>query len=676
MQDKGFLRVALLSPTLKPADVSYNLEQAERKILAAAEEKAGLIVLPELCLTGVTIGDLFRQNQLYQAQLEAARKLVELTASIPSALVFGFYVRHRQRLYNCAGLAKGGHLFGVVPQAAPAAEGLERWFDPAPTGSESAPGTTNALTGVDQLCIDGLRAPFGDLLFQDDENEVSLSLRIGQDLFLPAAAEASGLLTLCPAAFKQLVGSPAFRRNQCLAFSQTAVTACCIASAGAEESTGRAVYSGHCLVAERGRLIAETEPLTAGSTIAYGDIDVSGLLYERMTSSLFRDASALAAKRGQTNGRATVTLSPLYMLPHSALLKRTFPTRPFVPDNESERRSNCREAFAIQVHGLMGRLARTGSKKIVIGVSGGLDSTLALLVAAAALKLTGRPADDLMAVTMPGFGTTDHTRQNALILMRLLGTDCREISIEASVTQHFKDIGHDINDHNFVYENAQARERTQILMDLANRENGLQIGTGDLSENALGWSTYNGDHMAMFNVNAGNPKTFIQAQLQWLIDGGLQEALPGLAFSLNDEELTQTLTSILETPVSPELLPPDLDGQIQQKTEDKIGPYILHDFFIYHTLRDGWSPTRMLRVAAQAFGGEFSSREILHWLTDFYRRFITQQFKRNCSPDHARIGTVDLSPRDGFIMPGDIAPTLWLNELNALAELLEGSQSL
>jgi NAD+ synthase (glutamine-hydrolysing) len=433
------------------------------------------------------------------------------------------------------------------------------------------------------------------------------------------------------------------------------------ASSGVHESTTDLVFGGHNLLAENGNLLSESALFERESNITYGDLDFEMIKFERTYGQNFEESTSAYCSRIDIT---RVPLAPIRLLDSvKDKLIRKYQRNPFIPSDPSKVDQRCREIFNIQAAGLAKRMEHTHSKKAVVGISGGLDSTLALLVCAETFKLIGKESKDIIAVTMPGFGTTGKTYNNAQTIMKLLGADVREIPIRDAVLQHFKDISHDPSQHDVTYENSQARERTQILMDVANQEGGLVVGTGDLSEVALGWSTYNGDHMSMYGVNTSVPKTLVRFVIKWVMDHRLSGPGEEKGYSLDNELLRKTLQDIMDTPISPELLPPDESGEIAQKTEDTVGPYILHDFFMFYTIRFGMSPKKLLFIAKSTFAGEYSEEFIKKWLTVFYRRFFSQQFKRSCIPDGPKVGSVSLSPRGDWRMPSDADPAVWLKEL-------------
>ena len=641
----GFLRLAVVTPALRVADVPYNLEQIRVAVRAAGRDHCRLLVFPELCLTGYSCGDLFLQPTLLDAARQGLDALAALSGREQVALVVGLPLAIRGRLFNCAAFLAGGRLLGLVPkQYLPNSQEFyeKRWF----TSGRSLP--------VANLDWGGQPVPIGtDLLFEADLlPECRIGIEICEDAWV--ANPPSGLLAIQGAtvllnlsASPETLGKESYRRDLVRAQSARCLAAYAYASAGPGESTTDLVFSGHSLIAENGQILAESERFSFATRLASADIDVARLTAERLRSSSFADGTAPGAPR--------VVPFPLADVP-AAVFARPVPATPFVPAGEVERAERCREIFALQTTGLAKRLLHTGSRQVVIGISGGLDSTLALLVTCRAFDRLELPRSGILAVTMPGFGTTARTRGNAEGLAELLGVTLRIISIDAAVRGHFADIGHDEGLHDITFENAQARERTQILMDLANQVGGLVIGTGDLSELALGWCTYNGDHMSMYAVNCGVPKTLVR----YLVDWCAEEEFSGRA--------AQILHDIGATPVSPELLPPAANGEIAQQTEDQVGPYLLHDFFLYHALRLQFPPRKILFLARRAFADRYSEGEIRRWLRVFYRRFFAQQFKRSCLPDGPKVGSVALSPRGDWRMPSDACAELWLTELGVLEE--------
>ena len=631
---EGFVRVVSATLPIRVADCSYNAEQIISGMKRAVAHGASVICLHELCVTGYTCGDLFLQDTLINSARAALERIARESADLPLIAAVGLPLAHESKLYNAAAMLSGGKVLGFVPKTYIPNYGEfyeMRHFTPAPPETQTAR-------------FDGYDVPFGTrLLFRcaSDEN-FTLAAEICEDLWVPsppsaahAAAGATVILNL--SASNETVGKAQYRRA--LAALQSGRCACAYlySCAGRGESTSDIVFSGHDIICENGTPLAESMPFADGW--AEADIDIYALAFDRRKMNSWRSSAS---------GYRVVEFLCSASLPE---LKRRVHSRPFVPDDANERSARCEAILDMQVAGLEKRLAHTGAKTALIGVSGGLDSCLALLVAERAMKRLGRPVSDISALTMPCFGTTARTKSNALALCEALGVPCGEIDITGAVRRHLADIGVAEDSRGVVYENAQARVRTLVLMDLANKTGGLVIGTGDLSELALGWSTYNGDHMSMYGVNAGVPKTLVRHIVKYAAD-----TAPALRKVLED---------ILATPVSPELLPPS-DGKIEQKTEDIIGPYELHDFFLYHAVRWGRSPSRILPLAEIAFDGVYNAGEILKWMKVFYARFFAQQFKRSCLPDGPKIGSVSLSPRGDWRMPSDAAVSEWTRELEDL----------
>jgi len=642
LSDYGLLRVGVATPELAVADVAGNTAQLLEVMGRARGLGCQLLLFPELAVTGYSCGDLFYQPLLLQRAAQALLALAGKTAELELAVVVGVPLQLDGRLFNCAALLAGGRVVGVVPKTfLPGSQEFyeERWF------------SAGGVATRDQLQLGGAPVPFGaDLLFRAEQQpDCVVGLEICEDLWSvtpPSSllAASGATLLLNPSASPETLGKEGYRRDLVRSQSARCLAAYAYASAGPGESSTDLVYSGHSLICENGIELAETERFSFSSQLAIADVDLQRLQVERQRTSSFADAP----------GRSCRQLAFPLGACRSRQLLRPISATPFVPSMASERDARCREIFAIQTTALAKRLRHTGSRQVVIGISGGLDSTLALLVTVKAFDKLGLPRTGIHALTLPGFGTTARTRGNAEQLAELLGVTLRIISIDAAVRGHFGDIGHDESCHDITFENAQARERTQILMDVANQVGGLVIGTGDLSELALGWCTYNADHMSMYGVNAGVPKTLVR----YLVDWCAEAEFSGQA--------RKVLHDIGATPVSPELLPPDANGEIDQKTEEKVGPYRLHDFFLYHVLRLHTPPAKLLAFAVQAFAGEYERPEILGWLQVFYRRFFSQQFKRSCLPDGPKVGSVALSPRGDWRMPSDAAAALWLAELEEL----------
>ncbi|AIQ42670.1 NAD(+) synthase [Paenibacillus sp. FSL R5-0912] len=645
MQNHGFARVAAASPELKVADCVFNSEQIIEVINNAAAQEVEYLVLPELCITGYTCADLFLQPKLLDAATEALLRITAATAEYTMIVIAGLPISIKSRLFNCAAVIQQGHILGIVVKTC--IPGYSEFYEPRWfAGAEELE--------VAELRIGGAVVPIGnDLIFACESNgNLSFGVEICEDLWVPVPpssllAQAGATLLFNPSASNELVGKADYRRQLVGSQSASCVAGYVYAGCNTGESTTDVVFGGHSLIAENGQLLAESERFTHESRMITADIDLPRIQYSRTVMGTFR------AGKGGRNYRELLFTSPVRENSKREL-KRTVGVNPFVPGNPLQRDERCQEILSIQTSGLMKRIRHIGTKQAVIGISGGLDSTLALLVAVRAMELLGRPASDVLAVTMPGFGTTNRTYDNAVGLIKALGASLKVVDIKAACLQHFEDIGHDKDVHDLTYENVQARERTQILMDLANKNGGIVIGTGDLSELALGWCTYNGDHMSMYSVNSGIPKTLIQYVVAWYAD---HEA---------DETVGKFLYSIIETGISPELLPPSATGEIVQLTENILGPYIVHDFFLYYMLRTGASPGKMLYLAQHAFGEAYPKEQLVAWLKVFITRFFTQQFKRSCLPDGPKVGTVSLSPRGDWRMPSDASAALWLREIEEL----------
>ncbi len=635
----GFVKIAAGTPKIKIADCGYNKNAVIGVMEQAAERGAKILVLPELCVTGYSCQDLFFQSALLENALEALRGIVEFSAGLDMLTAVGCPLTVRGKLYNCAVVIKGGAVLGVVPKKylPNYNEFYEmRHFVPAP----------------DWRCeteLFGKSVPFGlNLLFDcTGLPELTFAVEICEDLW--AANPPSTALALSGAtvignlsASNETIGKDSYRRSLVSGQSARLLCSYVYAGAGDGESTQDLVFGGHNIIAENGVILAESKLFRNELTIT--ETDVKLLAFERRKNTSFADEPLREAIR-----------IPFELELSETALTRFVDPAPFVPDTDAEKHKRCHRILSMQAHGLAKRVEHTGCKTLVVGISGGLDSTLALLVCIETMKLLNRPMSDIVTVTMPCFGTTAHTRSNAERLCELLGTSLRVIDISASVRQHFADICHDESVHDVVYENSQARERTKVLMDIANAEGGLVVGTGDLSELALGWATYNGDHMSMYGVNSSVPKTLVRHIVYYY------------AITSKDHLLRGVLISIFNTPVSPELLPADENGEISQITEDLVGPYELHDFFLYNGIRRGFPPRKVLRLAEYAFSGQspaaYDRETILKWLKIFYRRFFSQQFKRSCLPDGVKVGSVTLSPRGDWRMPSDAESREWLSEI-------------
>lgn len=646
LSEMGFVRVGLVTPELRIADVAYNSRTIEAGMAQAAARGCRLVLFPELCVTGYSCADLFFQTHLLDSARAALDGLARAAAEHRLAAVVGLPLALDGRLYNCAALLHDGHLLGLVPKTyLPTTNEFyeERWF------------TSGRQVMADAVEIDGVPVPIGaDLLFEAANLPgCVLGIEICEDLWAvqPPSSElalAGASLLLNPSASNELLGKVDYRRDLVRQQSARCLAAYLYAGAGPNESTTDLVYAGHSLVAENGTLLAETERFHFEVQLVMADVDVQRLAHERRRNSSF---SAAAPARHYRRVRFDL---PQPSTPGETLLRPDLSRTPFVPADPAQRARHCREIFAIQSTGLARRLKHVGIGKVTLALSGGLDSTLALLVCIRAFDLLGLDRKGIVTVNMPGFGTTERTRANAEALAESLGVTLLRIPIIDAVRQHFRDIGHPEDLYDVTYENAQARERTQIVMDLANQVGGLVVGTGDLSELALGWSTYNGDQMSMYHVNAGVPKTLVRYLIDWAADAEFAG------------QAAQVLHDISAAPITPELLPLERGGELAQKTESTIGPYVLHDFFLFQVVRYGFPPRKVFFLARQVFAGQYEPREILHWLDVFYQRFFAHQFKRSAMPDGPKVGSVALSPRGDWRMPSDAASALWRQEVQEL----------
>ncbi len=691
----GFVRVVVITPELRVADVAFNTQAIIDALARAATQGCRLALFPELSITGYSCADLFDQALLLDAAQAALAQLAAAAAEYDIAAVVGLPLPVAGKLYNCAAFLAGGTIQGIVPKTYLPTTGEfyeARWFTPATQVS-----TTSVMIG-------GASVPFGrDLLFAAGNLPLAVfGIEICEDLWAVdppsgdmALAGATILLNL--SASNELLGKEAYRRDLVRQQSARGLAAYLYAGSGPNESTTDVVWAGHSLIAENGIVLTETTRFQFTTQMALADIDVQRLVHERLRNSTYaasrtkrtmrivafdlpgpesprlkhptavknEESAPGSADRPDTMSQPGSEGSPHRDAQHTSetgtpwanfptLLRPQLSRMPFVPADLARRAEHAREIFNIQLTGLAKRLKHTGITRVTIGVSGGLDSTLALLVTAKAFDVLGLPRTGIVAISMPGFGTTTRTRGNAARLAEALGVTLQTIPINEAVRQHFRDIGHDENVHDVTYENAQARERTQILMDVANQVGGLVVGTGDLSELALGWATYNGDHMSMYHVNAGVPKTLVRYLVEWTAEAEFSG------------ETSVVLRDIVATPITPELLPLDANGALEQKTEETIGPYALHDFFLYYTVRFQFAPRKVFVLARQAFAGTYADAEILRWLEVFYRRFFSQQFKRSAMPDGPKVGSVALSPRGDWRMPSDASSALWLADVKAL----------
>lgn len=634
----GFIKVAAGVPDCTVADVSANTKEIKRLISKANELKINLLCLPELCITGYTCGDLFFSETLLNSAKNALKEITEYTAGLYPIVIVGVPLIYSSKLFNCAAVLSNGKILGIVPKT---------YLPNYAEFYEQRQFSSGVLVGKDAtLNICGITAPFGtELIFAHNEMpEYTFGLEICEDLWaaVPPSEKlcrGGANIIVNPSASNEVIGKAEYRGSLISSTSARLLCGYIYSSSGSGESTQDLVYSGHCLICENGTTLAESEPFSE-KELTVTEIDLKKLAGERHKNTSFEPLYGLK----------TITFEQKKI---TTEITRNIAKNPFVPTDSADITSRAEAILRIQSYGLKKRLAHTHSKTAVIGISGGLDSTLALLVAVRAMRLLNRPLSDIQAVTMPCFGTTSRTRSNSEKLCRLLGVTFKEINITAAVNQHFSDIGQSPDSLDVTFENSQARERTQVLMDIANKTGGMVIGTGDLSELALGWATYNGDHMSMYAVNSSVPKTLVR----YIIRHEAESA---------ESELKAVLLDILDTPVSPELLPADEKGEIAQKTEDLVGPYELHDFFLYHILRNGESPKKIYRLALIAFCGDYDKGTIKHWLTVFIRRFFSQQFKRSCLPDGPKVGSVTLSPRGDWRMPSDASAESWLKELEEL----------
>lgn len=636
----GYVRVEVVTPDIKVADCIFNTEQICSRIDKAYDAQVSVIVFPEMCITGYTCNDLFLQDTLLSDAQKSLAAITEYTKGKNMLTVVGLPFEYCNKLYNVAAVIKDGVILGLVPKK----------YIPNYNEFYERRQFTEGFDKAVKVCVAGQQTYMGSrILFRcSDFEKLVVGVEICEDLWTPLPPSVShamngATLIVNPSASNETVGKEDYRRSLVTGQSARLVCAYAYASSGDGESTQDIVFGGHDIIAENGTLLAETSLFANNSVI--NDIDFDRINSERRRMSTFTSAT--------DNDEYTVVDFSLAGTEYTSLVRFIDP-HPFVPENEATRNKRCEAILSIQAMGLKKRLAHIGCKNVVIGISGGLDSTLALLVAVRAYGLLGLDMSGIHAVTMPGFGTTDRTYDNAVKMIKSLGCTFHEISIRESVTRHFEDIGHDINVHDVTYENGQARERTQILMDIANKVNGIVIGTGDMSELALGWATYNGDHMSMYGVNASVPKTLVRHLVRYYAE------------VLADSTLAKVLYDVLDTPVSPELLPPDENGHIEQKTENLVGPYELHDFFMYYILRFGIHPAKLYRIACAAFRPDYSEETILKWLKTFYRRFFAQHFKRSCLPDGPKVGTVAVSPRGDLRMPSDACARIWLKELDEL----------
>ena len=632
----GFVKVAAATPDIRVADVEFNTQNIINVMEEAQKNGAKILVFPELCVTGYTCSDLFDHSVLLKASRKALLEIAENTSDKDMLVFVGAPLEVNGKLYNVAAAMNQGEILGFTTKTFLPNYGEfyeMRQFTPGPQT-------------VREITFEGKKIPFGpQILFQaEGMEELVVAAEICEDVWSPippsiqAALEGATVIVNCSAS-DETIGKDTYRRALISGQSARLISGYIYANAGEGESTTDLVFGGHNIIAENGTILRESSRYV--NEIVYSEIDLQRITGERRKNTTF-----------QPLDEETLVRVPFTIEETKTFLTRTFPKKPFVPSDEQTRAQRCEEILTIQAMGLKKRLAHTNARTAVVGISGGLDSTLALLVTARAFDMLGRDKKDIIAVTMPCFGTTDRTYQNACEMSKKVGATLIEVPIADAVNVHFRDIGHDPEDHSVTYENCQARERTQVLMDIANKTWGMVIGTGDLSELALGWATYNGDHMSMYGVNASVPKTLVRHLVKYAAD------------DTTDEALKNVLYDVLDTPVSPELLPPK-DGDIAQKTEDLVGPYELHDFFLYFMLRFGYEPSKIFRIACMTFDGEYDKETIFKWLETFCRRFFSQQFKRSCLPDGPKVGTVALSPRGDWRMPSDACVAVWMRDLEA-----------
>ena len=632
----GFVKVAAATPDIRVADVEFNTQNIINVMEEAQKNGAKILVFPELCVTGYTCSDLFDHSVLLKASRKALLEIAENTSDKDMLVFVGAPLEVNGKLYNVAAAMNQGEILGFTTKTFLPNYGEfyeMRQFTPGPQT-------------VREITFEGKKIPFGpQILFQaEGMEELVVAAEICEDVWSPippsiqAALEGATVIVNCSAS-DETIGKDTYRRALISGQSARLISGYIYANAGEGESTTDLVFGGHNIIAENGTILKESSRYV--NEIIYSEIDLQRITGERRKNTTF-----------QPLDEETLVRVPFTVEETKTFLTRTFPKKPFVPSDEPTRAQRCEEILTIQAMGLKKRLAHTNARTAVVGISGGLDSTLALLVTARAFDMLGRDKKDIIAVTMPCFGTTDRTYQNACEMSKKVGATLIEVPIADAVNVHFRDIGHDPEDHSVTYENCQARERTQVLMDIANKTWGMVIGTGDLSELALGWATYNGDHMSMYGVNASVPKTLVRHLVKYAAD------------DTKDEALKNVLYDVLDTPVSPELLPPK-DGDIAQKTEDLVGPYELHDFFLYFMLRFGYEPSKIFRIACMTFDGEYDKETIFKWLETFCRRFFSQQFKRSCLPDGPKVGTVALSPRGDWRMPSDACVAVWMKDLEA-----------
>lgn len=636
LKEQGFVRVGAVVPKLKVADTEFNCNEIIKQIEIASNNKIQIAVFPELCVTGYTCQDLFEQDTLLEEAEKALNKILDYTNNLDIICIIGMPIKAENQLFNTAVVIQKGKILGIVPKTFIPNYGEfyeRRWF------ASSKNANKKEIEILDQ------KVPFGiDLLFKDKENnEICFGIEICEDIW--AVEPPSNKLALLGAniifnlsASNEVIGKKEYRRELVKMQSAKTISGYVYCSSGVNESTSDVVFSGESMIFENGSCLTNNQRFDFESNMIFTEIDTKRLANDRRKNiSFMGNPVDLEYREIKINIPDNIEN-----------LTREYSKTPFVPEDKKKISEICEEILNIQSYGLAKRLLHTNINKTIIGISGGLDSALAFLVIIKAYEVLNLPKENIIAITMPGFGTTSRTHKNSIKLINAYGAAFREIDITKSSLQHFEDIGHDKKMKDITYENAQARERTKILMDIANEENGIVVGTGDLSELALGWCTYNGDHMSMYALNTSIPKTLVEYIIKWVADN-------------SKEEYKNIINDILDTPISPELLPPDENGNIEQKTEEQVGPYILHDFFLYHFLRYGAEPKKIYILACKTFKNDFKKEDIKHWLQVFIKRFFTQQFKRNCMPDGPKVGTVSLSPRGDLRMPSDASYNIWLN---------------
>ncbi|MBR5468041.1 MAG: NAD(+) synthase [Firmicutes bacterium] len=639
----SLIRTGAAVPLTKVADCSYNKEEILKLINLAEEKGISVLAFPELCLCASTCGDLLFQSRLIKSCEETLAEILAETKNKDMIIILGLPVAADNQIFNCAAVIHKGTILGITAKTYITESG-KRYF-----------ASSDNITS-DEITLCGQTVPWGGNMLYTAENfsNLCIGVELGEDIFAPippssymAMAGATVILNL--SAENELAGRKEYRKKILSAHSASNICSYVYASAGLGESTQDAAFSGHSMIYENGILFKETKPFSKEGQIIYSDIDIEQLSNDRRKNSTFMSHNSVFGLPAYRISSFNIEVK------NTGTLERYISAKPFIPEDKLVLKERCADIFSIQVSGLAKRMMHTNSKSLVIGISGGLDSTLSLLAAAKACDYLGMDRKTILGVTMPGFGTTDRTYNNAINLMKSLGISLKEVSIKDSVTLHFKEIDHDMNVHDVTYENAQARERTQILMDLANKHLGMVVGTGDLSELALGWATYNGDHMSNYGTNAAIPKTLVRELVKYVAESGEL-----------DKSSAAILFDVLDTPVSPELLPPDESGNIKQKTEDLVGPYELHDFFLHYVIRHGFAPAKIMYYAENAFEGVYDRETILKWLKNFYRRFFSQQFKRSCLPDGPKVGTISLSPRGDWKMPSDAVNKIWMDEVEKL----------